>query len=141
MNKRVNLIQKIFNEFDGKNLNLLNDFYSQDIVFQDPLHKVEGFLSLQNYYAKIYKNVQSIRFDFQKFVSQDDEVVGFWTMSLKAKGLNQGALFEVQGVSVFIFNSENKVKYHRDYLDLGEMVYEKIFGLGFVIKKIKTLLK
>lgn len=141
MNKRVNLIQKIFNEFDGKNLNLLNDFYSQDIVFQDPLHKVEGFSSLQNYYAKIYKNVQSIRFDFQKFVSQDDEVVGFWTMSLKAKGLNQGALFEVQGVSVFIFNSENKVKYHRDYLDLGEMVYEKIFGLGFVIKKIKTLLK
>lgn len=141
MNKRVNLIQKIFNEFDGKNLNLLNDFYSQDIVFQDPLHKVEGFLSLQNYYSKIYKNVQSIRFDFQKFVSQDDEVVGFWTMSLKAKGLNQGALFEVQGVSVFIFNSENKVKYHRDYLDLGEMVYEKIFGLGFVIKKIKTLLK
>ena len=141
MNKRINLIQKIFNEFDGKNLNLLNDFYSQDIVFQDPLHKVEGFLSLQNYYAKIYKNVQSIRFDFQKFVSQDDEVVGFWTMSLKAKGLNQGALFEVQGVSVFIFNSENKVKYHRDYLDLGEMVYEKIFGLGFVIKKIKTLLK
>ncbi len=141
MNKRINLIQKIFNEFDGKNLNLLNDFYSQDIVFQDPLHKVEGFSSLQNYYAKIYKNVQSIRFDFQKFVSQDDEVVGFWTMSLKAKGLNQGALFEVQGVSVFIFNSENKVKYHRDYLDLGEMVYEKIFGLGFVIKKIKTLLK
>lgn len=141
MNKRVNLIQKIFNEFDGKNLNLLNDFYSQDIVFQDPLHKVEGFSSLQNYYSKIYKNVQSIRFDFQKFVSQDDEVVGFWTMSLKAKGLNQGALFEVQGVSVFIFNSENKVKYHRDYLDLGEMVYEKIFGLGFVIKKIKTLLK
>ncbi len=141
MNKRINLIQKIFNEFDGKNLNLLNDFYSQDIVFQDPLHKVEGFLSLQNYYAKIYKNVQSIRFDFQKFVSQDDQVVSFWTMSLKAKGLNQGALFEVQGVSVFIFNSENKVKYHRDYLDLGEMVYEKIFGLGFVIKKIKTLLK
>ena len=141
MNKRVNLIQKIFNEFDGKNLNLLNDFYSQDIVFQDPLHKVEGFLSLQNYYAKIYKNVHSIRFDFQKFVSQDDEVVGFWTMSLKAKGLNQGDLFEAQGVSVFIFNSENKVKYHRDYLDLGEMVYEKIFGLGFVIKKIKTLLK
>lgn len=139
MNKRVNLIQKIFNEFDGKNLNLLNDFYSQDIVFQDPLHKVEGFSSLQNYYSKIYKNVQSIRFDFQKFVSQDDEVVGFWTMSLKAKGLNQGALFEVQGVSVFIFNSENKVKYHRDYLDLGEMVYEKIFGLGFVIKKITCI--
>ena len=106
----------------------------------DPLHKVSGLLSLKKYYTNMYKNVQSIHFNFKNFVVQEERIVGFWTMSLQAKGLNQGREFQVEGTSLFIFNSDGKVQSHRDYLDLGEMIYEKIFGLGFIIKKIKKLL-
>ncbi len=33
--------------------------------------------------------------------------------------------------------SDDSIIYHKDYYDLGEMVYEHVPILGFVIKKIK----
>ena len=38
-------------------------------------------------------------------------------------------------------NEESLAFFHRDYFDLGEMVYERLPGVGWVIKKVKNRLK
>jgi hypothetical protein len=43
----------------------------------------------------------------------------------------------VDGFSQISFE-DNKVKHHRDYFDLGSMLYEQIPVLGLLIKKIKS---
>lgn len=135
------LILKTFNDFDGKNLSLLESFYDQKISFCDPVHCVEGLDKLKSYYKHAYKNVISIRFEFGQIIREGLRYSGPWTMHLSVKGLNGGAPYSVEGCSVFEFNEKNLVIRQRDYLDLGEMVYERIPVQGFLIQQLKKFLK
>ncbi|HDY7901818.1 TPA: nuclear transport factor 2 family protein, partial [Vibrio vulnificus] len=51
----------------------------------------------------------------------------------------KGACVEVKGVSHLKFEA-GKVIYHRDYFDLGEMLYENLPLLGGIIRAIKQRL-
>lgn len=137
---REQKIADIYNQFTGRNLDVLDLFYADHVTFCDPIKEVNGLNNLKKYYSHVYKNVESIRFDFHRFIASENYVSGEWKMTLKAKSLNSGKPFEVKGCSVFEFNDQNMVVFHRDYLDLGEMVYERIPLLGSVIKTLKKAL-
>ena len=136
-----NKIIKAYNVLNANTLNSLDDFYSTDIEFRDAVGVVIGLVNLKKYYGKIYKNVKSISFEFHDFIIQDQNVVATWSMNFSAKGLNAGAHIKVSGNSYLKFREDGLVYYHRDYLDMGEMIYENIPLLGFIIKKIKQSLE
>jgi len=133
-------IKTVFNAFDGKDLERLNDFYAQDVVFEDPVDKISGLPALKKYYTHAYKNVISIRFDFADIINQDNAYAAPWTMHMKVRGLNGGEEYAVKGLSQMVFNDKGLVVYHRDYVDLGAMVYERLPLFGAVIRKLKKLL-
>lgn len=134
-------IVSAFNEFTGKNLGRLDQFYAQDIHFVDPVHDIKGLDRLKSYYENMYKNVKSIHFYFHEFIEEGSKCTGTWTMKLAVSGLNGGDPFEVEGISAFHFNSQGLVNYHRDYFDLGSLVYERIPVQGMIIRKIKKMLQ
>ncbi|MFZ3229809.1 MAG: nuclear transport factor 2 family protein [Pseudobdellovibrio sp.] len=134
-------IIKTFNSFDGTNLEHLNSFYSNEIIFEDPITKVIGLTNLKKYYAHAYKNVKSIRFDFSNIISDHLTYGASWEMHLCAKGLNQGNEFAVPGFTLLKFNDNELVSEHRDYFDLGAMVYEKLPIQGIIINTLKKFLK
>ena len=138
--KKIELIKKAFNGLNKNNLSILNDFYAENIDFTDPIGNIKGLNNLKKYYAHAYENVISINFNFQQINSQNDYYFAKWTMKLQVKGLNANAPYDVEGFSVIKFNGLEKVDYHRDYLDLGSMVYENIPLLGKAIKLIKKKL-
>ena len=131
---------KTFNELGVDNLAVLDTFYDSKAEFQDPAVKVKGLAQLKKYYAAVYKNVKSIQFDFTEITKNDQCYYATWTMHLSATGLNSGKKYSVEGISVIQFNEKNLVTYHRDYLDLGDMVYEKLPVLGSLVKVIKKKL-
>lgn len=134
-------IVKAFNNFDGKNFDTLDQFYSQQVKFVDPVGEVEGLDRLKAYYAHAYKNVKSIRFEFKEFVQQDLKTGASWSMHLAVQGLNGGREYVVSGFSYFHFNKKGEVIFHRDYVDLGEMVYERLPVQGPILRGIKSLLQ
>ena len=138
--KYTDQIVSNFNNFNGTNLEILDLFYSSDVHFVDPVKNIRGLNELKSYYRHVYKNVRSIRFDFWHFIEHENSVVGEWNMKLRARGLNFGNEFSVAGCSVFKFNGEGLVSEHRDYVDLGKMVYEQIPALGLLISTIKKKL-
>lgn len=141
MKDKTDLIVNIFNQFNGRNVEILNQLYDEEISFQDPVVAIKGLSRLSKYYSHAYKNVSSIRFEFQSFISEQDQLTATWIMTADIKGLNQGNPVRVEGVSVFKFSARNRLIYHRDYFDLGQMVYENIFGLGVIVRKVKSLLR
>jgi len=135
------LIKKSFNEYNGKNQEILDELYHPKVVFEDPITRVEGLDSLKKYYQHAYANVKSIRFDFINMIEAENTFTCEWDMHLQAKMLNFGKEIVVKGVSILIFDEKtSKIIRHRDYLDLGEMVYEQIPGIGSVIKILKKQL-
>lgn len=140
MQKRSQVIRDAFNGLDRETMHLLDDFYAEDVVFEDPLGRIEGRDGLKAYYAGLYENVGAIAFEFTDEVVQGDTHVAFWTMTMTAKRLNRGRPVVLDGNSVIRFGDTDQVVYHRDYFDLGAMVYEHVPVFGFAVKKLKSRL-
>ncbi len=132
-------LDHFFNQFSKQNMKILSDFYHPDIQFVDPLVNLKGLATLTEYYADLYENVISIRFDFSKVLQSGAEEVGFWKMRVRHKRLNGGDEIVVDGNSHVIYDPESQLCiYHRDYFDAAAMLYENIPVLGFGVRQIKN---
>jgi len=141
MSHRMTEIESLFNNFNSDTLHLADDFYDPDVVFRDPIVELRGRDALKAYYADMYENVISIRFDFSGGIEKDEEVVAFWTMEVRAKGLKGGEPVLLDGASHIKFGGgSGKAIYHRDYFDMGAFVYENVPVLGSVVRFTKKRL-
>ncbi|GEM77136.1 nuclear transport factor 2 family protein [Vibrio sagamiensis] len=135
----IHSVGNIYKNLNKFNLHTLEDIYHNDVIFEDAAHRVEGWTALRGYFDNLYTNV--IRCDFDVHEHQQVGNVGFliWTMTLQHPKLKKGALIEVKGIS-HLKIQDDKIIYHRDYFDLGEMLYENLPLLGSVIKSVKQRL-
>lgn len=141
MPTRSERIRDAFNNLRAESMDILDSFYSPDVVFQDPLGRIEGLSALKQYYTHMYKNVLSIRFDPVDELVQGDKHVLIWSMYLRARGLNKGNEVVLDGNSVIYFNTDDLVEYHRDYFDMGAFIYVHVPIVGYVIRKINARLE
>jgi ketosteroid isomerase-like protein len=118
----------------------LSEIYSENIVFIDPAHKITGLVSLKDYFARLYDGLDAIEFDFTHQQRHGDVAYVEWLMVITHPRLRKGRPVRVAGVSRLEFDSEDKVKMHRDYFDMGEMLYENLPLIGKVITSIKKRL-
>ncbi len=140
----INLEQRIteaFNSFTGKNPEILGKYYAPDIVFKDPVVEIKGLKDLTTYYTHTYQNVISIHFDFLHFSILENECYARWIMTIAVKHLNNNKPYKVEGMCHLKVNQNGLVEYHRDYVDMGSMVYEKLPLLGTIIRFIKNKLR
>jgi len=132
-------VEEFFNRLNKDSMDLVDRFYAEDTHFLDPVVDLRGREAVRKYYENLYRNVDTIRFDFSGVVQQGDEQVAFWTMILRAKGLNGGREVQVIGNSHFRFDPVTRLAvYHRDYFDMGEFIYERLPVLGRLIRYIKA---
>jgi limonene-1,2-epoxide hydrolase len=135
----IDQVSQTYQKLSKDNLHLLEHIYHQDVVFEDSAHRFEGWPALSAYFDTLYTNV--IKCDFTILHQQQVDDTGFltWTMELQHPKLNKGEVVLVNGVSQLHF-ADQKIIYHRDYFDLGEMLYENIPLLGLIIRNIKQRL-
>lgn len=133
------IIDDFINMYQSLNkdtLHLLKQVYSDDVVFQDPLHTVNGMSELTVYFANLYANVDTIQFDIQQVHATAKNASIFWQMTYTHPKLNGGNPIQVDGMSHLSFSE--KIDSHRDYFDLGQMLYEQLPLLGKVIGMVKS---
>ncbi len=129
--------KEFFDKLSISNLDLVDAFYDKNAVFQDPVHQLKGSEAVKTYYAGLYKNVESIRFEYGKSTEAGDTVSLTWRMHLKASAIDSKEI-TVDGVSLITFGGpEGKAISHRDYFDMGEFIYERIPVLKSIIGYIK----
>ena len=128
-----------FAQLNKDNLRTLDELYSEDIHFTDPLHEVQGLTQLRGYFSELYATVNELRFDFHGF-DQIGEGEGYlrWVMSYRHPRLSGGQLIRVAGCSHLLWR--DKVYRHRDYFDAGALLYEHLPVLGRVIAWLKRRL-
>lgn len=134
-------IKDAFARLDKNNLQVVEEFYDTEADFLDPIGSMKGTVKIRSYYAEMYKNVKAIKFEFVDAVQQDKSVAAVWIMTYSTDALNGGEEIKVHGNSIIKFGgTHDKVIYHRDYFDVGAMVYEHIPVLGWGVRKVKSKL-
>lgn len=131
-------IEEFYNTSNKDNLiEKVDAFYDEGVKFTDPVGTIEGRKNLTGYLAHMYENLISIHFDMHETQRQGNTVFATWTMKVRHKKLNSGDEIVVAGVSHINF-SGGKAVYHRDYFDLGEMIYEHVPVLGWLTRWVKS---
>ena len=130
----------VYHRLTADNLELLDRIYSADIECCDPAHEIRGLVPLRRSFAELYRNIDSIDFSFNRTHLLGNEAYLSWRMSFRHPKLARGRTIEVDGLSYLQFDDGGKVRYHRDYFDLGAMLYEHLPLLGSLVKTIKRRL-
>lgn len=128
-----------FQRLGTETLDLVNEMYCENAVFMDPVHKLRGSREIREYFARMYEGVGHCEFDFQREITEGDTAVLTWVMRMRHKRFRPTETLELQGISLLRFHE--KVFYHRDYFDLGAMIYERVPVLGHFVRKIKEGLR
>jgi limonene-1,2-epoxide hydrolase len=133
----VGLFIQLYQKLNKDNLQKLTEVYSSDVHFQDPLHQVDGMAALTEYFANLYQNITHIEFDIHQIVLSEcqHQAALYWVMSYSHPKLNKGQTIHVDGSSLLKFN--DKIYFHRDYFDAGQMLYQHVPLLGGLINLIK----
>lgn len=132
------LVSGLFSLYSRKGSFTLEDLrsvYANTIVFEDPLHRHEGIQALCDYLNRMYESVQECRFERRGHWVCDETVFVQWDMHLVHPLLNGGKNFSVSGLSQL--KCGDRIFYHRDFFDAGEMFYEKVPVIGALNRWLK----
>ncbi|NKB35175.1 MAG: DUF2358 domain-containing protein [Pseudomonadales bacterium] len=121
------------------NLDVVESLYSDDVYFEDPSHGVQGKTELLKYFTNTVKNLQHCSFKFHQTMTNGSDIFMAWTMFARHPRLNGGDTIRVEGSS-YLKTRNGKIYYHRDYFDMGAMLYEQIPLLGAIVVNIKERL-
>lgn len=139
-NRHMEKFLALYRTLTVDNLELLQEVYREDIRFIDPAHEIRGLDELRAYFHCLYKDLQSIDFHFSPPLIVENSGSVRWRMTFSHKGLAKGKPLSLEGISYIEFDGEGKVFFHRDYFDLGAMLYEHVPLLGRLVLFIKKRL-
>jgi hypothetical protein len=138
----VNTIERLidfYKHLDAAKLDSLGDIYSHDVQFQDPAQHIDGLPALKAYFSGLMQDVEDCRFIIRRTEVSSTVAVIEWQMRFSHPRLNSGKVIAVDGVS--LLSGDDKISHHRDYFDLGALLYEHIPLLGGAVRQFKHRLR
>lgn len=126
----------LYNKLDKSNLSSLGSIYHQDVVFIDPMHRIDGLENLTRYFANMYENLVEGYFEIHHVLRQENKASIYWSMTFSHSKIKKGQPIVFDGNS-YLEYQDNKIILHRDYFDGAAMLYSHLPVLGGLISLIK----
>ena len=137
LHETLRRFQQLFNNLCTGNMAELGSVYSNNVRFTDPFTTVHGIDELTGYFTDAYTNVISCDFEFADPVISGEDVCIPWVMHLQHRRIRKGKLVEVDGISQLVIR-DGRVISHRDYFDVGQLLYENLPVVGGVIRWLRS---
>lgn len=102
--------------------NAAGTLYAVDVVFEDPIQRLQGLEDLQDYLARFNEVMTPRHFAFGEQLVGTRSAMLTWTMELEKKGSRRGII--IPGVSHIRFGA--RVTHHRNYYDPRPLVRSKV---------------
>lgn len=129
--------------FDPESVETIGSLYHPNVVFIDPVKQIEGQAALVEYFTAMAAGLTECRFHFNEVICDYrgeaiHQAALFWDMHYSHPKIRSGKLLHLPGSSHIKF--ADSIYYHRDYYDLGQMLYEHLPLLKTAIGHIKKRL-
>ncbi|NHO64498.1 nuclear transport factor 2 family protein [Aestuariicella hydrocarbonica] len=111
--------------------------YADNIIFRDPVHELRGAADVLGYLETLCERVEFCQFEYLDELIGDDKAYIKWNMNFRHPSLGK-EVHSVRGMSHIEFT--DRIHYHEDVYDLGEMLYEHIPVLGSATRFLKRRL-
>jgi ketosteroid isomerase-like protein len=136
MDPRVIRVKQFFETLSPADVARLSDFYAPQAYFKDPFNEVQGVAAIGRIFEHMFVQVGAPRFIVREAVAQGDDAFLTWDFLFRSERLGNREQV-IRGASHLKFDADGRVKYHRDYWDAAEELYEKIPFLGGLMRLVK----
>lgn len=128
----------LYENYMQLNTSKIAAIYSNDVVFKDPIHEIQGLSRLQDYFAKVSVNLTHCQFVFVDEIVTDECAHITWEMHFQHLKIKANKPTVLRGMSFIRF--DEKIIYHEDSYDLGAMLYDNLPILGNMTQWLKRRL-
>ena len=133
----VATIEAFFATLTPASLQGIDFIYAADARFKDPFNEVQGLAAITHIYQHMFASLQQPRFEITGRVLQGRECFLTWNFCFRFQGIQPDVVQTVRGCSHLVLDTRGRIAVHRDYWDVAEELYEKIPGLGAVMRWLK----
>jgi hypothetical protein len=134
----VEQLKFVYRNFSSQSLVQLPSIYRDDVVFVDPVHRLQGLAALHGYLAGMVNNLAHCEFVYDAQTVAGDSACICWNMHFRHESLRGGAALSLRGISRICF--DDRIYYHEDFYDLGAMLYENVPLVGGITRFLKRRL-
>ncbi len=133
----VAALVQFFEKLQPADLARLKDFYAADAFFKDPFNEVRGVPAIERIFVHMFAALEQPHFVVTGRVVQGREAFLVWDFRFRFLRFDRGTWQTVRGCSHVRFDDAGRVAFHRDYWDAAEELYEKLPGLGSLMRWLK----
>ena len=133
----VDALAAFFENLTPASLDGIGFVYAPRARFKDPFNEVEGLDAIASIYRHMFASLQNPRFEVTGRALQGNECFLTWNFTFRFQGIQPNVQQTVRGCSHLVLDDSGRIASHRDYWDVAEEMYEKIPGLGALMRWLK----
>ena len=114
----------------------LHTIYDAQARFKDPFNEVQGLAEIERIFQHMYVALEAPRFVIHDVVAQGDQCVLTWDFIFRFRRFSR-EWQTVRGASHLRLDANGLITLHRDYWDVAEELYEKLPGVGLLMRWLK----
>lgn len=139
----INSFKHYYSHFSSHDMSALDEFYSENLVFADPIHQIESLEDVRQYFFSMCDNLTECRFEFVGETIGDSSAWFKWVMHYQHPKLKNNAPLSLTGATYIKFcdtPAGKRISSHEDFYDMGSMLYEHTPILGRCVRWLKQQL-
>jgi len=126
-----------FESLTPHSLGELATFYSAEARFKDPFNDVCGVPAITHLFEHMFQALHEPRFVVTQQVVDGAQAFLVWEFRFRFKRFDTVTEQMVRGCSHLTLGESGRITEHRDYWDAAEELYEKLPGLGVLMRYLK----
>ncbi len=130
-------ITRWFESLTPESVGQLTAFYSPDARFKDPFNDVRGVPAITQIFEHMFAALQEPRFMVTQQIVDGAQVFLVWEFRFRFKRFDTVTEQLIRGGSHLTLAEDGRISEHRDYWDAAEELYEKLPGLGALMRYLK----
>jgi len=134
---RVQRIVARFESLTAADVARLGEIYTPDARFKDPFNEVRGRAGIERIFAHMFVALDAPRFVIRDVLVQGDQCFLSWDFRFRMRRWRHDEQC-IHGATHLRLAADGRIAEHRDYWDAAEELYEKLPGVGALMRWLKA---
>jgi hypothetical protein len=130
-------LKRYFEQLRPEDVAHMGRYYDLHAYFRDPFNEVRGLPAVQRVFHHMFESLEAPRFLVRDAFAEGEQAFLTWDFVFRRGGREHS----IHGSSHLRFAPDGKVKYHRDYWDAAEELWETVPLLGGLLRLLKKRLR
>lgn len=137
MNQSIDNIVAFFETLTPQSVGQLRELYAADAYFKDPFNEVHGLAGIERIFRHMFVAVHEPRFIVTGRLVDGAQCFLTWEFRFRFRTPVPSPEQIVRGATHLQLADDGRIRFHRDYWDAAEELYEKLPVLGGLMRWLR----